>query len=91
MALKIIQLYGIFVFINALPCVMFMVVYYTSSEGSQSPRTELLHNIDPLYNPVGNLHPNSKFDNRIRAAIRVGDYKLVTGYPGTCIIITITV
>ena len=52
------------------------------SEGSTSPRTELLHNIDPLYDPGGNRHPDSKFDNRIRAALRMGDYKIVTGNPG---------
>ena len=47
-----------------------------------SPRKELLHNIDPLCRPVGKrLYPDS-FDNRIRAAIRVGDMKLMTGWPG---------
>ena len=54
-----------------------------SGEGSENPRSELLHNIDPLYEPLGSLHNNSKFDNRVRAAIRVGDYKLITGDPGT--------
>ena len=47
-----------------------------------SPRKELLHNIDLLYAPIGNrLYPDS-FDNRFRAAIRIGDMKLLTGNVG---------
>lgn len=50
--------------------------------GQASPRTEILHNIDPLYTPKGgNSYPNI-FDTRTRAAIRVGEYKLITGDPG---------
>ena len=46
-----------------------------------SPRKEL-HNIDPLYAPIGKrLYPDS-FDNRFRAVIRVGDMKLLTGSVG---------
>ncbi|PVD28249.1 hypothetical protein C0Q70_10836 [Pomacea canaliculata] len=54
----------------------------TISEAKASPRTELLHNIDILTPPSGTrLYPNL-FDTRVRAAIRVGDMKLITGNPG---------
>ena len=52
------------------------------SNGSPSPRNELLHNIDPLYNPKGEPMAKSPFDIRVRSAIRVGDWKLLTGDPG---------
>ena len=55
------------------------------SQGQSSPRSEILHNIDILFPPKGdNLYPDI-FDTRIRAAIRVGDYKLITGDPGECL------
>ncbi|XP_071089640.1 arylsulfatase B-like [Haliotis cracherodii] len=54
----------------------------TISEGKASPRKELLHNIDILTLPNGQKLYNNTFDTRIRAAIRVGDWKLITGYPG---------
>nr|XP_022320934.1 arylsulfatase B-like isoform X2 [Crassostrea virginica] len=55
----------------------------TISEGtSLSPRKSILHNIDPMYPPVGERVPSSPFDNRIRAAVRMGDWKLITGNPG---------
>jgi len=48
---------------------------------AEGPRTELLHNIDPL-----SALPNKKvimgFDTSVHAAIRVGDWKLLTGDPG---------
>ena len=54
----------------------------TDSQGKLSPRLELLHNIDPLYDPVGvPLYPDT-FDSRFRAAIRSGHWKLITGNPG---------
>ena len=47
-----------------------------------SPRYELLYNINPVAKLVGeNLYPEI-FDVRVRSAIRVGDYKLLTGNPG---------
>lgn len=57
------------------------------SEGSAvNQRSSILHNIDPLFQPVGHRLPKSPFDNRIRAAVRFGDWKLITGSPGksTC-------
>ena len=39
-------------------------------KSKDSPREELLHNIDPLTKPVGKHHPNSPFDTHIRSAIR---------------------
>ena len=47
-----------------------------------SPRKELLHNIDPLCKSVGKRLYRDSFDNRVRVAMRVGDMKLLTGWPG---------
>uniref|UniRef100_A0A8C4RVQ4 Arylsulfatase B n=1 Tax=Erpetoichthys calabaricus TaxID=27687 RepID=A0A8C4RVQ4_ERPCA len=70
-------------------------VWKTISEGAPSPREELLHNIDPLYVdiapcPGSSSHmtfdqlywSNSAFNISIHAAIRYGEWKLLTGYPG---------
>ena len=56
-------------------------VWNSISIGEPSPRKEILHNIDPLMPKHGSRLNISKFDNRMRAAIRVGDWKLITGNP----------
>uniref|UniRef100_A0A7N8XJW0 Arylsulfatase I-like n=1 Tax=Mastacembelus armatus TaxID=205130 RepID=A0A7N8XJW0_9TELE len=53
-------------------------VWPTISEGKDSPRHEILHNIDPLKTKKGNVI----WDTSVQAAIRVGDWKLLTGDPG---------
>uniref|UniRef100_A0A4W3K161 Arylsulfatase B n=1 Tax=Callorhinchus milii TaxID=7868 RepID=A0A4W3K161_CALMI len=73
-------------------------VWKTISEGQPSPRVELLHNIDHLFtdtspcpvkssgNVSSNIHTNawqnSIFNVSIHAAIRYGNWKLLTGDPG---------
>ncbi|KAL4218609.1 hypothetical protein ACF0H5_021199 [Mactra antiquata] len=54
----------------------------TINYGETSPRKELLHNIDPLYPASGQPLSNSTFNTTIRAALRVGDWKIITGEPG---------
>jgi len=56
-------------------------IWKSISTGEPSPRKELLHNIDPLMPKLGSRLNISKFDNRVRAAIRVGNWKLITGNP----------
>lgn len=69
-------------------------VWNTISKGYASPRLELLHNIDPIYvdeSPCpdrthavtsGNSWTHSGFNVSIHAAIRVMNWKLITGDPG---------
>ncbi|XP_038067302.1 arylsulfatase B-like isoform X2 [Patiria miniata] len=61
-------------------------MWNTISRGDPSPREELLHNIDPLYAPpTTHSMPVIRakvFNETIRAAIRSGDWKLITGSPG---------
>uniref|UniRef100_A0AAY4CJS9 Sulfatase N-terminal domain-containing protein n=1 Tax=Denticeps clupeoides TaxID=299321 RepID=A0AAY4CJS9_9TELE len=55
------------------------------SEGRESPRLEILHNIDPLQKRVrhGSLRRGwGIWDTAVQAAVRVGDWKLLTGDPG---------
>ena len=58
------------------------MMFYSKRSENPSPRTELLHNINPDASLEGdNLYPDI-FDVRVQSAIRVGDYKLLTGSTG---------
>ena len=66
-----------------MPCFDFRSsIYSKKSQGKPSPRTELLHNIDPLEAHRGTSMYPDIFDTRVRAAIRSGDWKLMTGKIG---------
>ena len=54
-------------------------VWDSINAGYLSPRTKLLHNIDPFNKQ---LFLGQQYKQNPRAAIRVGDWKLLTGYPG---------
>ena len=70
-------------------------MFASHSTGWWSPRKEILHNIDPLWPPpesnplwaspepddVTKYGQKKLFDIDTRAAIRVGDWKLITGDP----------
>ncbi|GFS25163.1 arylsulfatase B-like [Elysia marginata] len=51
----------------------------TINKGTSSPRNVILHNIDILRPRLGKPAVNGTFDTSVRAAIRIGDYKLITG------------
>ncbi|XP_017284965.1 arylsulfatase I [Kryptolebias marmoratus] len=64
-------------------------VWGSISEGLPCPRTEILFNIDPVsrkpgepYDKVLVLNAFGIWDTAIRAAVRVGDWKLLTGNVG---------
>ncbi|KAK1889757.1 Arylsulfatase J, partial [Dissostichus eleginoides] len=60
-------------------------VWEAISEGHPSPRHDILHNIDPIYTKAKNGSWKAGYglwNTAIRAALRVGHWKLLTGVPG---------
>ena len=72
------KLYGV----TMCTCKDYIPLIFLFSQGKPSPRKELLHNIDILYPKIGAPMFTDTFDTRIRAALRVGDWKIITGNPG---------
>ncbi|CAK8677652.1 unnamed protein product [Clavelina lepadiformis] len=54
----------------------------TISKGLPGKRTEILHNIDPLFEKISKPELRSGFDTSVHAAIRSGKWKLITGKAG---------
>ena len=57
-------------------------VWETINRGDPSPRTEMLHNIDPVKTPWYHSSFSPGYKWCPQAALRVGDWKLLTGCPG---------
>ncbi|XP_072050878.1 arylsulfatase B-like [Amphiura filiformis] len=58
-------------------------VWEAITTSKPSKRNELLHNIDPLYPvPKNGSDPFSSFNTSLHAALRIGDWKILTGVQG---------